>query len=76
MVLVQNILPIAKSAINNTLFNKVTLQITLTSSYDMLAFFNLRQKVYRCIYTHFDIRKFYETLKNWPAITLNLNKKN
>ena len=73
MVLVQNILPTPKSTINNILFNKVTslehLHMTL------LAIFNLRQKVYRCIYTHFDVSKIYKSLKSWSAITLNLNKK-
>ena len=37
--------------------------------------FNLRQKVYRCIYTHFDVSKSYKSLKTWSAISLNLNKK-
>ena len=41
----------------------------------LLAIFNLRQKVYRCIYTHFDVSKIYKSLKSWSAITLNLNKK-
>ena len=41
----------------------------------LLAIFNLRQKVYRCIYTHFDVSKIYKSLKSWSAISLNLNKK-
>ena len=59
------------------LFNKVTLQTNLTSSYShmTLAIFNLRQKVHRCIYTHFDVSKIYKSLKSWSAISLNLNKK-
>ena len=73
MVLVYKILPTPKSTINNILFNKVTslehLHMTL------LAIFNLRQKVYRCIYTHFDVSKIYKSLKSWSAITLNLNEK-
>ena len=28
-----------------------------------MAFFNLRDKVYRCIYTHFDINKIYKSKK-------------
>ena len=41
----------------------------------LLGIFNLRQKVCRCIYTHFDISKIYRSLKSYSAITLNLNKK-
>ena len=32
-------------------------------------------KVCRCIYTHFDVRKIYKSLKSWSAFSLNLNKK-
>ena len=41
----------------------------------LLAIVNLRQKVYRCIYTHFDVSKIQKCLKSWSAIILNLNKK-
>ena len=55
----------------------MTLQITLRSSYNIVAtIFDLRQKVYICIYTHFDVSKIYEGLKNWSAISLNVNKQN
>ena len=42
----------------------------------LVVIFNLRQKVYRFIYTHFDVNKIYKSLKSWSVITLNLNKKN
>ena len=38
----------------------MTLLITLTFHITLLAFFNLRQKVYICIYTHFDITKIHK----------------
>ena len=56
----------------------MTLQIALTSSYShmtFLAIFILKQKVHRCICTHFDVNKIYTSLESWWAITLNLNKK-
>ena len=49
MVLVYNFLPTLKSTINNILFNKVTLQITLTSSYDRP--FLISGKKYTDVYT-------------------------
>ena len=36
----------------------------------------LKQKLYICIYTHFDVSKIYKSLKSWSAIILNLNKIN
>ena len=41
----------------------------------LFAIFHLRQKVHKCIHTHFDVSKIYKSLKSWSAITLNLNKK-
>ena len=38
----------------------MTLQITLTSSYNIIGSFNLRQKVFICICTHSDINKIYK----------------
>ena len=37
-----------------------------------MVFFNLRQKVYICIYTHFDINKIYKS-KKAGQLLLNLN---
>ena len=46
----------------------MTLQVTLTSSHNIVGLsFTLRQKVYICIYTHFDISKIY---KNKKAVQL------
>ena len=39
-----------------------------------MGFFNLRQKVYICIYTYFDINKIYKS-KKAGQLLLNLNNK-
>ena len=41
----------------------MTLQTTLTSSYKIVGLFNLKQKVYICIYAHIDINKIYKSKK-------------
>ena len=63
---------------NNILFNKATHDLTNQFNIftEVLTIFNLRQKVCICIYTPFDIRRIYKSLKSWSAITLNLNKQN
>ena len=50
---------------NNIQFIKATydLQTTLISYIALLAFFNLRQKVYICIYAYIDINKIYKNKK-------------
>ena len=41
----------------------MTLQTTLTSSYNIVDLSNLRQKVYICIYANSDINKIYKNKK-------------
>ena len=41
----------------------MTLQITLTSSYNIVSLFEFKAKVYICIYAHFDINKIYKSKK-------------
>ena len=41
----------------------MTLQTTLTSSYNIVGFLNLRQKAYICIYAHIDINKIHKSKK-------------
>ena len=67
MVLELNILltPNKQTTFCLTMLIHMTLQIiTLTSSYNVVGLFNLRQKVYiSCTYTHFDINKIYKSKK-------------